>query len=367
MNTEPIRIAIVGVGNCASALVQGIHRARVNPDTTGLMEAEIGGWGAGHVEVVAAFDIDKRKVGRSLHDALAAKPNCALIFHALTAGEGPTVQMGPVLDGCAAHMADHPEEHAFRVADFPAVDVAQALRDAKVDVMLSYLPVGSDEAVEHYAQAAVDAGCAMVNCSPCFIASNPEWRAKFEAAGCAIIGDDIKSQFGATFAHRALVRAMGDRGINILRTYQLNIGGNTDFMNMLDRGRLASKKLSKTEAVQSQLDGRLVDSDIHVGPSDYVPWLNDNKVATVRIEAEGFGGVPMTLDLRLSVQDSPNSAGVVIDAIRLVALAKRKGISGVLDPSSAWLMKHPPVQMRDEDARKAVGAFIATGELATAK
>ncbi len=354
---DPIRIAVAGVGNCASSLVQGVHAFRADPSMVGLMRPELGGWSAGDIEVVAAFDVDARKVGRPLHEALAAAPNCTTVFHPLPAG-GVEVVMGHALDGVAGHMADHPDERAFRMADAEPVDIAQTLRDAEVDVLISYMPVGANEAAKHYARACLEAGTAMVNCSPCFVASHPEWAQRFDEAGLPIVGDDIKSQFGATFAHRVLTRAMGDRGIRILRTYQLNIGGNTDFLNMLDRSRLASKKLSKTEAVQSQLDARLPDEDIHVGPSDYVPWLRDQKVATIRIEAEGFGGVPMQLDLRLSVEDSPNSAGVVIDAIRCAALARRRGISGVLEAPSAWFMKSPPRQMRDEEAERQLDRFI---------
>ncbi len=360
--SDPIRLAIVGTGNCASSLVQGIHAHAQDRSMTGQMRPDIGGWSPSDVEVVAAFDVDARKVGQELHAALAAKPNCTTGFFDLPPG-GVRVQMGHVHDGVAAHMADHPEDRAFRLSDAEPVDVAAVLRAARADVLVSYLPVGADEAVKHYAAACVATGTAMVNCSPCFIASHPEWVQRFEESSTPLVGDDIKSQFGATYAHRVLTRAMGDRGIKILRTYQLNIGGNTDFLNMLDRSRLHSKKLSKTEAVQSQLDERLDDQDIHVGPSDYVPWLKDQKVATVRIEAEGFGGVPMQLDLRLSVEDSPNSAGVVIDALRCAALAKHRGIGGVLHGPSAWFMKSPPIQLRDEEACRRLDAFIGAGAL----
>jgi myo-inositol-1-phosphate synthase len=266
--------------------------------------------------------------------------------------------MGPLLDGIADHMADAPEEAAFRAADREPVDLATVLRESGADVLVCYLPVGSEQAVRAYAQAALDAGVAFVNCIPVFIASDEEWAERFRSAGLPIVGDDIKSQVGATIVHRTLARLLGDRGADLERTYQLNTGGNTDFLNMLERARLASKKVSKTESVQSQLDERLADTQIHVGPSDYVAWQKDNKVCFIRMEWAGFGDTPMNLELRLSVEDSPNSAGVAVDAIRCAKVALDRGIGGPLEAASAFTMKHPPRQLRDSDARVALEAFI---------
>jgi myo-inositol-1-phosphate synthase len=266
--------------------------------------------------------------------------------------------MGPVLDGVAPHMADYLDEEAFRVADLEPVNVAQALAQAEAEVLVCYLPVGSEQAVRHYAEACLTAGVALVNCVPVFIASNPQWAGRFRDAGLPLVGDDIKSQIGATIVHRTLARLFGDRGVQLDRTYQLNTGGNTDFLNMLERKRLKSKKHSKTESVQSQLDERLTARNIHIGPSDYVPWQDDNKVAFIRMEGRGFGDVPLELELRLSVQDSPNSAGVVIDAIRCAKLGLERGLSGPLEEPSAYYMKSPPKQMRDSVARERNDAFI---------
>jgi myo-inositol-1-phosphate synthase len=277
--------------------------------------------------------------------------------------------MGPVLDGVAPHMADYPDDEAFRPSDEEPVDVVQVLKDARAEVLVCYMPVGSEQAVRHYARACLEAGVAMVNCVPVFISSDPEWAKKFRDAGLPIVGDDIKSQVGATIVHRTLTRLFGDRGVPLDRTYQLNTGGNTDFLNMKALDRLKSKKVSKTESVQSQLDERLNAGDIHIGPSDYVPWQNDNKVAFIRMEGRGFGGVPLELELRLSVQDSPNSAGVVIDAVRCAKLGMERGIGGPLEAASAYYMKSPPKQMRDSVACELTDAFIqgidaegATGE-----
>jgi myo-inositol-1-phosphate synthase len=266
--------------------------------------------------------------------------------------------MGPVLDGIADHMADAPADSAFRVADLPPVDVATVLRETAADVLVCYLPVGSELALRAYAEGALAAGVAFVNCIPVFIASDETWGERFRSAGLPIVGDDIKSQVGATIVHRTLARLLGDRGVDLERTYQLNTGGNTDFLNMLERKRLDSKKVSKTESVQSQLDERLADTQIHVGPSDYVAWQNDNKVCFIRMEWAGFGDTPMNLELRLSVEDSPNSAGVAIDAIRCAKVALDRGIAGPLEAASAFTMKHPPRQLRDSDARVALEAFI---------
>jgi myo-inositol-1-phosphate synthase len=356
-----IRVAIAGVGNCASSFVQGIqyYRDRDGADIAGLMHAAIGPWRPGDIEIVAAFDIDRRKVGRPLEEAIFARPNCAMAIERDLAPSGVTVQMGPILDGVAPHMADYPDDESIRAADAAPVDVAEALRRARAEVLVCYLPVGSEAAVRHYANAALASGCAMVNCVPVFIASNPDWAARFRDAGLPLVGDDVKSQLGATIVHRLLTRLFGDRGVELDRTYQLNTGGNTDFLNMLALDRLKSKRISKTESVQSQLDERLPARNIHIGPSDYVSWQGDNKVCFIRMEGRGFAGAPIELELRLSVQDSPNSAGVVIDAVRCAKLALARGIAGPLEAVSAFYMKSPPRQMRDSEAREACDEFIA--------
>lgn len=355
-----IKVAIAGVGNCASALVQGVeyYRNRQGIAVEGIMHQSIGGYSCGDVEFVAAFDIDRRKVGHSLEEAIFAKPNCTRIFQSALPVSNVIVQAGPVLDGVAAHMADYPDDAAFRSADLEPTDIAAALRASGAEVLVCYLPVGSEQAVRHYAQACLDARVALINCVPVFLASDNSWAQKFQDAGVPIIGDDIKSQVGATIVHRALARLFADRGVGLDRTYQLNTGGNTDFLNMLERNRLTSKKISKTESVQSQLDERLDVRDIHIGPSDYVPWQQDNKVCFIRMEGRGFGGAPIELEMRLSVQDSPNSAGVVIDAIRCAKLALERGEAGPLEAPSAYYMKSPPRQLRDSVALEACNAFI---------
>ena len=355
-----IKVAIAGVGNCASSLVQGVeyYRDRQGAALDGIMRHLIGGYRCSDVEFVAAFDVDRRKVGHSLEEAIFAKPNCTRIFQSALPVSNVIVQAGPILDGIAPHMADYPDESAFRPVDLEPTDVAAALRASGAEVLICYLPVGSERAVKHYAQACLEAGVAMVNCVPVFLASDEVWGAKFRDAGLPIIGDDIKSQVGATIVHRALARLFADRGVGLDRTYQLNTGGNTDFLNMLERSRLKSKKVSKTESVQSQLDERLNARDIHIGPSDYVPWQQDNKVCFIRMEGRGFGNAPIELELRLSVQDSPNSAGVVIDAIRCVKLALERSEAGPLEAPSAYYMKSPPRQLRDSVAFDACNAFI---------
>jgi myo-inositol-1-phosphate synthase len=357
---KTIKVAIAGVGNCASSLVQGVEYYRDRPGSSvdGIMRRSIGGYLCSDVEFVAAFDVDRRKVGRSLEEAIFAKPNCTRIFQSALPVSNVIVQSGPVLDGVAAHMVDYPDDNAFRVVDLEPTNVAAALQSSGAEVLVCYLPVGSESAVKHYAQACLEAGVAMVNCVPVFLASDEVWGAKFRDAGLPIIGDDIKSQVGATIVHRALARLFADRGVGLDRTYQLNTGGNTDFLNMLERSRLKSKKVSKTESVQSQLDERLDARDIHIGPSDYVPWQQDNKVCFIRMEGHGFGNAPIELELRLSVQDSPNSAGVVIDAIRCAKLALDRGEAGPLTAPSAYYMKSPPRQLRDSLALEACDAFI---------
>ncbi|MBI4184604.1 MAG: inositol-3-phosphate synthase [Proteobacteria bacterium] len=359
----PIRLAIAGVGNCASALVQGLHfyRDKDERQIAGLMHPRIGPWGCGDIEVVAAFDVDRRKVGRPVEEAIFAKPNCTLVFHRALPVSDVRVRMGPVLDGVAPHMAEYPDDEAFRVAEAEPVDVARALREAHAEVMVCYLPVGSEAAARHYAEACLAAGVALVNCIPVFIASDPSWAERFRKARLPLIGDDVKSQVGATIVHRTLARLFGDRGARVDRTYQLNTGGNTDFLNMLARERLKSKRTSKTESVQSQLDARLAGRDIHIGPSDYVAWQKDNKLCFIRIEGRGFGNAPIELELRLSVEDSPNSAGVVIDAIRCAKLALERGVGGPLEAASAYFMKSPPRQMRDALAAERLEAFLKGG------
>ncbi len=357
---KEVRIAVAGVGNCASALLQGIdYYSNTTEKPIGLMRKVIGSYSIGDIRPVAAFDVDRRKVGRSINQAVFANPNCTTVFEPSVNSQDIMVQMGPILDGVAEHMMSYPEDQAFRVADAEPVDVARVLKETGAEVLISYLPVGSEEAVRAYAEACLEAGVAMVNCVPVFIASDPQYAARFSDRGIPIVGDDIKSQFGATIMHRTLARMMGDRGVRIDRTYQLNTGGNTDFLNMLERNRLRSKKESKTESVQAELAVRLPDDQIHIGPSDYVPWQKDNKVCFIRVEGRGFGGVPMHLEARLSVEDSPNSAGVVVDAIRCAKLALDRGISGPLIAASAFTMKHPPQQISDSEAKHALEEFLA--------
>jgi len=361
---KTIRLAIAGVGNCASSLIQGLEYYRAADAKTkekhvGLMHYDLGGYTPESIQVVAAFDIDKRKVGQPLEKAIYAKPNCTKNIVSEVSKTNVTVQMGNVLDGISSHMANYPEERAFRQSPEAAVDVVKVLKETKAEVLICYLPVGSEQAVKFYAQCALDAKVAFVNCIPVFVASNPEWAQKFKDAGLPIVGDDIKSQVGATIVHRVLTKLFSDRGVNLDCTYQLNTGGNTDFLNMLNQERLKSKKISKTEAVQSQLATPLAEENIHIGPSDYVPFLKDNKVCFLRMEGSGFGGIPLHLEMRLSVEDSPNSAGVAIDAIRCAKLALDRKISGPLTSISSYTMKHPPVQFADSVAHNNVEDFIA--------
>ncbi len=360
-----IRVAIVGVGNCASALVQGLYYYRYlaangeQIDATGLMHPEIEGYRPQDIEVAAAFDIDARKVNKPLSKALFAEPNCTKVFWPEVGDDGAIVRMGELLDGVSEHLKDYPEHRRFVVARETACDVERVLRDSGAEIALNYLPVGSQLATEFYAQCCLNTGVSLINCMPVFIVSDDTWAAKFTRKNIPCVGDDIKAQLGATIVHRTLVKLFRDRGVKIDATYQLNTGGNTDFLNMLNHSRLRSKKISKTDAVQSQLEVPLPDECVHIGPSDYVPWQDDNKVCFLRIEGRGFGGVPLNLELRLSVEDSPNSAGVSIDAIRCCKVACDRGIGGPLTSISAYAMKHPPVQIPDEEAREHVEQFIS--------
>jgi len=358
-----IRIAVVGVGNCASSLIQGIHyyAGRDPAQAVGLMHGVIGGFGPSDVDVVAAFDIDRRKIGRDVSEAIFAKPNCTAVFCADVPKSGVPVRMGRILDGVSEHMGGYPDADTFLPADTIEADhdeIVRVLRDAGAEIVVNYLPVGSEDATRFYAECALEAGCALVNCIPVFIASDPEWAQRFEEKGLPIVGDDIKAQLGATITHRMLTDLFHKRGVALERTYQLNTGGNTDFLNMLSHSRLDSKRESKTEAVQSVTAERLAAENIHIGPSDYVAWQNDNKVCFLRMEGKLFGDVAMNLELRLSVEDSPNSAGVAIDAIRCCKLALDRGVGGVLIAPSAYLMKHPPRQYTDDEAYRLVEAFI---------
>ncbi|GGD11635.1 inositol-3-phosphate synthase [Nocardioides daphniae] len=354
-----VRVGIVGVGNCATSLIQGVEYYKdADPAGTvpGLMHVKFGDYHVSDVKFVAAFDVDAKKVGFDLSEAINNSENNTIKITDVPP-LGVTVQRGPTLDGLGKYYSMTIEE-----SDAVAVDVVQALKDAEVDVLVSYLPVGSEDADKFYAQCAIDAGVAFVNALPVFIASDPEWAAKFEAAGVPIVGDDIKSQVGATITHRVMAKLFEDRGVTLDRTYQLNVGGNMDFKNMLERERLESKKVSKTQAVTSNLTGSLAgkidDKNVHIGPSDYVAWLDDRKWAYVRLEGRAFGDVPLNLEYKLEVWDSPNSAGIIIDAVRAAKIALDRGIGGPILPASAYLMKSPPVQMADDEGRAKLEAFI---------
>jgi myo-inositol-1-phosphate synthase len=360
---KAINVAIVGVGNCASSLVQGLaHYSNGGAnEQIGLMHWDLGGYRPRDIKVVAAWDVDRRKVGKDVGEAIFEKPNCTAVFCDHVPASGVTVEMGRTLDGYSEHMSEWPDDRTFLLSDAPQPekdDVVRRLRETETDVLLNYLPVGSQQATEFYAECALEAGVAFVNNIPVFIASNPEWAKRFEDAGVPIIGDDIKAQLGATIVHRVLTDLFHKRGVKLDRTYQLNTGGNTDFLNMSNRKRLASKKISKTEAVQSVAEHRLEDENIHVGPSDYVAWQNDNKVCFLRMEGQLFGGVPMNIELRLSVEDSPNSAGVAIDMIRCAKVARERGMAGPIYPAAAYFCKHPPRQITDDEAYEQLEAFI---------
>lgn len=357
-----IKIAIVGVGNCASSLIQGIFYYRKvknnKKPVSGLMHNVLGKYKISDIIPVAAFDIDKRKVGKDLSEAIFAPPNCTKIFYKNIPKLGIKVKMGLLLDGVASHLKDYPEEKRFVIADKASVDVVKELKKSKAEILINYLPVGSQKATEFYADAALKAGCAFINCIPVFIASHKNWIKKFEEKKLPIIGDDIKSQIGATIVHRVLTHLFAQRGVVIDKSYQLNFGGNTDFLSMLSRERLKSKKISKTESVESQLSERLSYDNLHIGPSDWIPFLKDNKICFIRIEGRKFGNISVELELKLSVEDSPNSAGCVIDAIRLIKIALDRKIGGTLISASAYLMKHPPVQFPDEKAKEMIEEFI---------
>ena len=361
---EKIRIAVAGLGNCASSLIQGIeyYKGKNFDDAIGLMHWEIGGYRPFDIEVVAAFDIDKRKVGKYVSDAIFELPNCTKVFCKDLPKTMVKVKMGRTLDGFGGHMTAYEDKYTFMLADEREAtkeEIVNALVESGAEMFLNYLPVGSEEGTKFYVECALEAGVAFINNIPVFIASSPEWAGRFKEKNIPIIGDDIKAQLGATITHRALVDLFRKRGVKLERTYQLNTGGNTDFLNMLDRDRLSSKKTSKTEAVQSVMKERMKAENIHIGPSDYVQWQKDNKVCFIRMEGKLFGDVPMNLELRLSVEDSPNSAGVAIDSIRCVKLAIDRNEGGVLHAPSSYLCKHPPVQYPDDEAYRMMESFIA--------
>ena len=359
-----VNVAVVGVGNCASSLIQGIaHYSNGGAnEQIGLSHWDLGGYRPKDLRIVAAWDIDERKVGRDVSDAIFAPPNCTTVFCDHVPATGTRVRMGKALNGIADHMANFPNERTFMLADGQREpernEVVEVLRDTNADVMINYLPVGSQKATEFYAECALEARVAFVNCIPVFIGSDPGWSKRFEDAGVPVIGDDIKSQLGATIVHRVLTDLFKKRGVKLDRTYQLNTRGNTDFLNMLERSRLVSKKISKTEAVQSVAEHRLDPDQIHVGPSDYVAWQNDNKVCFLRMEGQLFGGVPMNIELRLSVEDSPNSAGVAIDLIRCARVAKDRRLGGAIHPAASAFCKHPPRQLPDDEAFVELERFI---------
>jgi myo-inositol-1-phosphate synthase len=364
MSRKKLRVGIIGVGNCASSFVQGLThyaRATANEPPPGLMHVELGGYHVSDIEVAAAFDVHAGKVGRDVGEAIGVEPNNTFVF-AQPGKTGVKVQRGPTLDGIGQYLVGDIVE-----SEETPVDVADALKAAGADILVSYLPVGSQRATEYYAEQALQAGCAFVNCIPVFIASNPVWAKRFERRGLPIIGDDIKSQVGATILHRMIANLFRERGVRIDRTYQLNFGGNSDFKNMLERERLASKKISKTQAVTSQIDVPLASDDIHVGPSDFVPWLTDRKWAHIRVEGTTFGGVPLNVELKLEVWDSPNSAGIVIDAVRCAKLGLDRKLAGPLLGPSSYFMKSPPEQYTDNEARERTLRFIAGEEPARAQ
>jgi myo-inositol-1-phosphate synthase len=354
-----INVAVIGVGNCASSLIQGVqyyHEAKEDELVPGLMHINLGGYHVSDINFVAAFDIDKNKVGKDLAEAIFTLPNNTYKFCDVPV-TGVTVQRGMTHDGLGEYLSK-----IIQKAPGSTVDIVQVLRDTGTDVVLNYLPVGSEEATKWYVEQILEAGCGLINCIPVFIAREKYWRQRFEKKGLPVIGDDIKSQVGATIVHRVMTRLFRERGVRLERTYQLNFGGNTDFYNMLERSRLESKKISKTNAVTSQLDYNMGAENVHVGPSDYVPWLDDRKFCHIRMEGLTFGDVPLNVEMKLEVWDSPNSAGVVIDAIRCCKLALDRGLKGALEGPAAYFMKSPPVQYSDDEARRMVEEFIATNK-----
>ncbi len=361
-----IKIAISGIGNCASSLIQGLYYYKKidNNDkpVSGLMHNVLGNYNISDIKVVAAFDIDSRKVGKDVNQAIFALPNNTTVFCSNLPESSIIVKKGPVLDGFAEHMNDYEENKRFLVSDeqkeLTKQEVIEELKKSGAEILVNYMPVGSQKAAEFYAECCLEACIALINCMPVFICSHEDWIKKFQEKGLPCLGDDVKSQFGATIVHRVLTKLCQDRGINIERTYQLNVGGNTDFLNMLARDRLKNKKISKTEAVQSQLGERMPDDNIHIGPSDFIPWLKDNKLCFLRMEGKNFGDVPLNIEMRLSVEDSPNSGGCIIDAIRLIKIALDRKISGCLESGSAYLMKHPYKQFSDSQAKEMVEEFI---------
>jgi myo-inositol-1-phosphate synthase len=361
---DKIRIAIAGIGNCASSLLQGIeyYKKKDSKDAIGLMHWDIGGYKPHDIEIAAAFDLDRRKVGKDISEAIFQLPNCTTIFCKDIPKTGVKVKMGAILDAFSEHMQDYEDEYTFLLSDekeSSREDCIKILKESGAEILLNYVPVGSENAARFYAECALGAGVGFINNMPVFIASNQEWGRRFEKEGIPIIGDDIKSQLGATIVHRVLTNLFKKRGVKLERTYQLNTGGNTDFLNMLSRSRLVSKKESKTESVQSQLfEKRLEKENIHIGPSDWVPWQKDNKIGFIRMEGKLFGDIPMNLELRLSVEDSPNSGGVVIDAIRCCKLALERGKGGILYSASSYFMKHPPKQYTDDEAFRVTEDFI---------
>ena len=357
---KKIKIGIVGLGNCASTLIQGIYYYKdKNPkDAIGIMHWDIEGYNPSDIEVVAAFDIDKRKVGKDISEAIFSKPNNTTIFQKEIPNLGVEVKKSPILDGFSSHMNEYPEDHRFVISDEKEVDVAEELKKSGAEILINYLPVGSEKASRFMAQQCLEANVAFINGMPVFIASEKEWQKKFEEKNLPIIGDDVKSAVGATIVHRVLSKLFVDRGIKLERTYQINVGGNTDFINMLNMERLKSKRISKTQSVQSQLPIPLATENIHISPSDYVPWLKDRKLAFIRLEGKQFGNIPIDIEVRLNCEDSPNSAGSMIDAIRCCKLALNRRISGALTSISAYTMKHPPQQFPDDKARDMVEEFI---------
>lgn len=356
-----IKIGILGLGNCASSLIQGLYYYKNGDEVIGLMHQELGGYTIADIEVVFATDVDARKVGKDISVAMFAKPNCTTVFQKDIPKYGVKVVMGRILDGVSEHTQEFDEDIRVVLSDVKEPtkeEFVKMIQSSGAEMLINYLPVGSKQAVEFYAECALEAGVGFINCMPVFIASDPRWIENFRRKGLPCIGDDIKSQLGATITHRELIKLFEERGIRITHTYQLNTGGNTDFLNMLNRSRLADKKISKTMAVQSNLNKQLDNKDIHVGPSDFVQWQNDNKICFLRIEGQQFGNVPMNLELRLSVEDSPNSAGIVIDAIRCMKLALDRGLTGDIVEPSSYFMKHPRVQIEDFEGRRRLEAFI---------